>query len=363
MTSIAISCDHYLQRGGTEHVVDELSKHFDAPVYAGWINSDIIPDTGGKYHELFGSSVFGDKLTEIAPVRNLYAAWQWQQVPMLAEYDVLIQTGDNTAWYVPPDEQTVLKYINSPRNMVYDRFQRKNLTRLQYTFATAYRIAYQSTISYPDQYIANSDLVARRARRYWGIENVEVVYPPVDVDSYESKESGKNFYLTYSRLGPSKRIDEIVAAFKKIDQQLVIGGDGPQRDHLQQRASEQDNIAFHGYLSEEEKRELLADSKALIFAAENEDCGLVPVEGFASGTPVIGVKDGFTKYQVQDGRNGILFDRGKLKQAVERFEKEGVSWDAERIRRCAKPYKRTRFLNDIEKLVKKSYEKNTVEYS
>jgi len=79
----------------------------------------------------------------------------------------------------------------------------------------------------------------------------------------------------------------------------------------------------------------MASATAHVYAPENEDFGMVPIESMAAGTPVIGVREGFTEYQVQDGANGLLYDRGaeNLADAVRRFERAGVSWAPNRIAR------------------------------
>src|SRR3989344_7251935 len=56
----------------------------------------------------------------------------------------------------------------------------------------------------PDKYIAISDMVAKRIRKYYG-PSVDVVYPPVDTESFRPvKQNKSNFYLIVSRLVPYK---------------------------------------------------------------------------------------------------------------------------------------------------------------
>jgi len=94
-------------------------------------------------------------------------------------------------------------------------------------------------------------------------------------------------------------------------------------------------VTFKGFVSEQRKRELLASAKAVLFSALNEDFGMVPVEALAAGTPVIGVDDGFTRFQIADGKNGMLFKRGELPAAIRRFERHGVAWDADQLHEFA----------------------------
>jgi glycosyltransferase involved in cell wall biosynthesis len=158
-------------------------------------------------------------------------------------------------------------------------------------------------------------------------------------------------------LTDDKRFDEIINAFRNHpDKRLVIGGSGPQEADLKSLATDMDNVEFRGYLDESEKRELLASATALVYAAVNEDFGMVPIESYASGTPVIGVRDGYTKYQIRDGVTGILYDRGvqSLAEAIERFDSEGVDADASDLVNVAEKYSLEQFRDSIRDKVEKA---------
>jgi glycosyltransferase involved in cell wall biosynthesis len=132
-------------------------------------------------------------------------------------------------------------------------------------------------------------------------------------------------------------VDDIVRAFEKLRAELVVAGDGPERKNLERISGE--NVEFAGYVSEVEKKELLAGAKAFIFNGQNEDFGISPVEALAAGTPLIGVEEGMTQYQVIEGKSGYTFPRDasgrSIREAVERFEAEGVVWDDAAIKEFA----------------------------
>jgi len=341
---VAVVHGNYFTHGGGEVVAEALADCFDAPLYYGFGEADAIPDTDTEHVGLFDDSLLA-RFKRSPFVRDLYYMWAFQHVPALHEYDVLVQSGNEMGWYVPPDDQAVVKYVHSTPRAAYDRFPDKGddpLVRL-YGFAT--RTLYRQTLPYPDVYVANSELIARRIERYWGIDDVRVVYPPVDVDSYDPRPHGEreDFYFTFSRLHPDKKVDEIVAAFDGRDERLIVGGDGEERARLEAMAG--DNVEFRGYLSEAEKRDLLGRATAFVFAARNEDFGIVPVEAFASGTPVIGVRDGYTQHQIDDGETGLLYDRGaeNLRAALDRFERDSVPLSADDIAATAERYGRDTF--------------------
>lgn len=340
--SIAVVHGNYLRHGGGERVAEELARLFDAPLYYGFSNPGESPPSDIESHSLFDNSPFRRLATQSPSVRDLYYLINWQHVPELYDYDVLIQSGNEMGWFVPQDTQTVVKYVHSTPRSLYDRFPDKGNSLLMRLLAPAMRTLYYQNIPYPDTYVANSELIQRRLERYWGVKS-EVVYPPVDVQSYYSAEK-ENFFLTYSRLVQSKRINEIIEAFEQLpDERLIVGGSGPQAEELHQMAPE--NVEFRGFLDEDEKRNLLSKAKGLIFAARNEDFGMVPIEAFASGTPVIGVREGYTQIQIQQGTNGYLFDRGteNLVATVEEFLSEQVSTSSEEIQQMATRYSFERF--------------------
>lgn len=351
--SIAVAHGNYLERGGAELVSNELARTFDAPMYYGFGDPELLPDDvrsirlfDGPVSEVLQRSVF---------LRDLYYAWGAQRLPELAPYDVLVLSKNELSWYVPEDEQVVVHYIHSTPRVPYDLFQQRadSLTTRLYAFAA--RTLFLQNTNYPDRFVANSELVARRVRRYWGVpeEKVAVVYPPVDVSQYEPRETA-DYYLTYSRLIPEKRIDTIVKAFRGLDERLVVGGSGPERERLERLAPP--NVEFVGYMSESEKVRRLGEAKALVYNAMNEDFGLVPVEAFASGTPVVGVREGYTKYQIRDGENGVLMDSDPLsiRDAIQRFEGDGVAWDADELTAYAERYGLERFQEEMRDIVEET---------
>ncbi|MFD1526046.1 glycosyltransferase [Halolamina salina] len=368
MTEIAVAHEHYLERGGGEHVADTLARTFDADIYAGLVREDATADDldpepicDGAWASVMERSVFARDLTYFQA---------WRHASDLHDYDAIIQSGNNPGWYVPQDDQTIIKYVHSPQRTPYDRWANGDPGALTRAYAEAARQLYQETLTHPDVFVANSEVIARRCRKYWGVpeDKLEVVYPPVDTESYgqEHATAEPTYYFTFSRLYPSKRIDQIVRAFTRLDDsyQLVVGGSGPDRDRLESIAD--DSVQFVGYLSEAEKPRRLAECRAFIFAAENEDFGLCPIEAFASGTPVLGVNEGFTQHQILAGQNGYTFGRdpGDLDGAIHRFEREGAAWSPTQLETfAADNFGRERFAREMQRIVMEARERSAIDVS
>ncbi|NYT46306.1 glycosyltransferase family 4 protein [Alcaligenaceae bacterium] len=175
-----------------------------------------------------------------------------------------------------------------------------------------------------DQFVANSQFIARRIRKVYRRE-AAVIYPPVDVSSFTLQEQKEDFYLTASRLVPYKKVDAIVDAFAAMpNRQLVIIGDGP--DMARIRAKAPANVKLLGYQSFSVLRDTMQQAKAFVFAAE-EDFGITPVEAQACGTPVIAFGKGGaleTLRGLDDGQpTGVFFYEQTpqaIKAAVEAFD-------------------------------------------
>lgn len=347
---VAIAHDRFDIHGGGERVAFELAREFSAPIYTAKVSIDIPDDV--EVRELDSSFV------ERWFCNRQHLQWVgeqslWQHVPELAEFDIVVTSGNAALWYVPPDKQRVVAYTHSPPRWLYDLFQEQPEPSFAgNTLMQLYRTLYQHTTTRPDMFVANSELVAHRIRRYWGIDDssVDVIYPPVAVDQFDPKTSeSQDFYLALSRLIPAKRFDEIIQGANDTGIQLKVAGRGPDRDRLETLAG--DTIEFLGYVSEERKQELLSEAKSLIYAPQNEDFGIVPIESMASGTPVIGVNEGFTAWQIIDGENGILFERGCLPEAIERFEAKGVDGTAAQITAFAGKFSQRNFRNGMRDVV------------
>ena len=320
--------------GGGDRLGWELARVFeDAPFCVGWRDPEIEPDDINS-EQLIEGQLFNWALEHNGLARQLAHLIGWQIAEPLREYDVLVTSGNEPLFYVPPDKQTWVAYIHHTNRRQSDQITEVDSTRLapiKLLLYYAMRVAYDHNTHKPDLFVVNSEIVKRRVVRYWGVpeEKIRVVYPPIDTASYspEDTETG-DYYLTLSRLDWHKDIDGIVKAFDGLDQQLVVAGEGPERETLEAMAGE--NVEFTGFVSEERKRELLAGAKAFVFNGRDEDFGIATVEALAAGTPVLGVDEGMTRFQIIPGKNGYRHTRDEdgetLQQSVRRFESEGVAW-------------------------------------
>jgi glycosyltransferase involved in cell wall biosynthesis len=170
-----------------------------------------------------------------------------------------------------------------------------------------------------DVVVVNSLNTQRRIKRTWRRDS-RVIYPPIDVARATVAPGHDDFYLVATRLLAYKRVDLAVRAFARLDRELVVVGDGPERKTLERIAGPR--TRFVGHIDRARLTDLLRRCRALI-APGTEDFGIVPVEAMAAGRPVVAFAAGGALETVIDGHTGILFDAATplgLATAIERFE-------------------------------------------
>ena len=153
------------------------------------------------------------------------------------------------------------------------------------------------------QFVAISQAVAERVRRFYGREAL-VVHPPVHTTRFAPTTDLADYFLVVSRLIPYKRIDLAVRACTEASLPLLVVGDGRDLHSLRQMAGP--TVRFAGRLSDDEVRRHMARCRAFVFPGE-EDFGIAPVEAQAAGRPVVAYAAGGALETVRDGETGVLF--------------------------------------------------------
>lgn len=117
--------------------------------------------------------------------------------------------------------------------------------------------------------------------------------------------------------GLIKAISNIYNNIGRKDFELHIIGDGPERSNHENLAKElgllNECIVFHGYVSEDEKKELIANSDFHVLNSNFEGFSVVTAEAIAHGLPVIATKCGGPEDFVTSDV-GILIEHGNQKQ-------------------------------------------------
>jgi glycosyltransferase involved in cell wall biosynthesis len=198
-----------------------------------------------------------------------------------------------------------------------------------------------------DSFVANSQTVSNRIRRYYGAEST-VIYPPVDTLSFSIAPPSEleDYYLMAGELVSYKRPELAIRAFNEMKLKLVVIGGGEMLDKIRRLAGP--TVSVLGPQPFGILKEHYARCCALIFPGE-EDFGMVPVEAMASGRPVIAFSRGGAVETVAPGLSGTFF----AEQSVEAISaavrnSATLQFDSEKIARHAQQFGRSQFINKMQ---------------
>ncbi|MGI5967733.1 MAG: glycosyltransferase [Anaerotruncus rubiinfantis] len=160
---------------------------------------------------------------------------------------------------------------------------------------------------------------------------VNVIPNPVDLDAFsidnidEDKKAafrqkfgyGENTMIGVfvGRLGREKSVDVLLDYWKEAirpeeDIKLLVIGDGPCKEELEQQARElgiADMVTFAGKVLHEEIPPYYASCDFYITASTSDTNSISMLEGMATGLPVLQIVDPLNEGQVVDGINGFIF--------------------------------------------------------
>jgi glycosyltransferase involved in cell wall biosynthesis len=364
---IALVHDYIKEYGGAERVLETLHEIYpDAPVYT----SAYLPSFLGPHQARFKDWDIRPSWAQHLPFKAKLISPLRLISPLLfrsfnfSGYDVIITSA--TGAYFPNSlkkkQAKLLCYCHTPPRYLYGyatarNWRKHKLFQIMGSIANHFlRMADYAASKNVDQYIANSYEVAQRIAKFYRRE-ATVIYPPVQtkVESQKSKDQKRQYYLTGGRLARAKHVDVIVNACAALGVPLKVFGKGfaGYEDELRAMSYEvRDKVEFVGEVTDEEKLALMAGAKAFLFASEDEDFGIVPVEAMAQGTPVIAYRSGGVQETVIDKKTGLFFDEltpESLQKAIELFEKLKIKPEA--CQKQAKKFSKEIFQKNINDVV------------
>jgi glycosyltransferase involved in cell wall biosynthesis len=230
----------------------------------------------------------------------------------LDRYDLVVSSSHCAAKAViRAGRATHVCYCHSPMRYAWDQFDayfgEARVGRIPMRLLRRYmrRLARwdAETADRVDRFVANSEHVAGRIRRYYR-RGARVVHPPIDTEFFTPDgRLTDNYLLVVSALVPYKRLDLAIAAAELVQMPLKIVGRGPEAARLRRIAGA--GTEFLGTLTNEQIRTLYRGAAALLMPGE-EDFGMVPVEAQACGCPVVALARGGALETVRDGVTGVL---------------------------------------------------------
>ena len=120
--------------------------------------------------------------------------------------------------------------------------------------------------------------------------------------------------LFIGSLQPHKGVGVALEAFRRAPEaraSLDIAGAGAMAGICRAAAGRDPRVRFHGFVAGEQKERLLAAADVLLFPSLCwEVVGLVMLEAFAHGVPVIASRTGGIPEVIEEGRTGVLVEPG-----------------------------------------------------
>ena len=190
----------------------------------------------------------------------------------LRGFDIVISSGGPGAKTARVDPGALhVHYCHSPVRFLWDQYETwlgrlpMPLRPLFALTAAAQRRRDLAGVQGVDAFIANSDYIGERIRRYYGRQST-TIYPPVDISTAPPADHRGDYYLTVGRLVPGKRTELLVEACNAAGRRLVVAGGGPELHRLREMAGP--TVEIRGRVDDETLEDLFRNARAFLFAAE-----------------------------------------------------------------------------------------------
>ena len=170
-----------------------------------------------------------------------------------------------------------------------------------------------------DMVISPSKLVADHLSDFGN--KSKIVPVGIDLSKFVYNENKEDYYLFIGRLTQDKGVLELLEAAARLpNKEFKIAGTGPLRDSVKDYANRYRNIEYLGYVSEQDKIDLLKNAKLLVAPSRAETFGVVFIEAMASGTPVVGSSETREIGILRDDYNGWFVKYGDPESLVSKIQ-------------------------------------------
>ncbi len=363
---IAILHDAFLYRGGGERLVTLMAKALDADLVSGFFS-----EWSFNPRELWftGKMIILGKPVFAKWYRHAILKYRFlQKTKFLSDYDIVIFSGNclDAIENIPKTTKKIY-YCHTPPRYIFD-FRDRYMSRFPiWLHKIADRVLdrearnYTRQLSMMDHIFTNSENVHHRLLSFCGFES-EILYPPTDIgiftpisiqNSLSSEINSnidihiqkplvweafflKDYFFSFARLSPPKRVDIIIDAFLQMPEENLIftyGKNDPMREEILKKVKWKKNIQAIESPDDEDLIELIQWAITTIYIPIDEDFGMSPVESMACGTALIGANEGWLKETIIQNKTGKLIEIwdskswiANLKKVIQNTPKE--SWEA-----------------------------------
>lgn len=361
---IALVTDWLTNLGGAEKVVETVANLYpDAPIYTTFLNYEKVKNRFPDRNRIH--TPWYDKIPFVARRQMTIAPFLKSAITSLdlSEYDVILSFSSSVAKNIKIRKgQKHICYIHTPARYIWQKEDDNRFEKFP-RFLRPMVNAYLERLKKWDlnqtnsvhKFIANSSETKKRVYNFYD-RKAEVLYPPVDFESFSicEKKDKKDYFFGFGRFVKYKKFDLLVDAFLRMPERtLVLAGDGPERKAIEMKVAKAraENIKFLGRLSFEALKKQLSEAKAMLLP-QKEDAGIVQLEAFASGVPVVAYEKGGILDVLQEGINGTFFEKQTVESLISGIEKfDSMSFDSEQIRATAENFSKVNFQKNYRELV------------
>jgi glycosyltransferase involved in cell wall biosynthesis len=178
---------------------------------------------------------------------------------------------------------------------------------------------FEPAVDEAERILAISDFVKKEVSKTVG-GRVEVIGGAVDKELFfPSKVLANNRRIVFvGRIVSEKGVEVLLHAFSRqnVAKQLIIIGEGPKLKEMQSTASDlgiADRVFYTGYLPPDKIRDYIVSAEVVVVPSIwEEPLGLVAMEAFACGVPVVASRVGGLPEVVKTHENGLLVPPGDI---------------------------------------------------
>lgn len=325
------------ERGGAERVLAEYAERssHNVTIYTLYYDEDQTFDTFQKLDVRVVSE-------EKEPEGFLKKGIRFGVGSMLTKLDIgnidvllVSETGLGSLVTISNNKIPVYGYVHTPLRVALPEFQseylensgtlHRNITKLA---VKGYNFLEQRAWNKFDKIAVNSEVTKERilSKNLYPEEKMRVIPPGGALEDAESGNFEKYFFYP-SRFQEYKRHQLVIDAFEKAeleDFRLVLAGSSQNEEYLENLKSDlPERVEIKTDVPEDEWKKLYKNCFSVLFAAEKEDWGLIPIEAGSYEKPIISVDEGGPKHSVKHGKTGFLVesDSSRFAEFMEKLGK------------------------------------------
>ncbi len=235
-------------------------------------------------------------------------------------YDIIVDDINKIPFYTP-------LYVRKPLLAIAHHFFGKSIFREAGAIAGSYVYSSEKAVDWvykktPFSVVSQSTL-DEYVERGFDARNFSIIPNCIDQSRLPMRVGAKSAEPTvayFGRLKKYKSVDQLLRAFARIvpdvpNARLHILGSGDFRPELERLCTElgiADCTTFFGYVTEEQKVQLLSDAHCVVNPSMKEGWGITNIEANACGTPVISADVPGLRDSVLNGSSGLLYPYGDI---------------------------------------------------